>query len=255
MADFKISALSAAAAAAGANELEINEAGTSKKLTVTQINTFVNTSPKFTGGSATADSWLELANGTLLTTPEINAWENDGTAEYFTVDTTSGRAQRCNFHQYRITANLSTRGGSIADYFDANSAFPTVTNGVYEITWHLFFLKTTAGTVTWTITNTQAYTNLVASWIGSVITGISATGALSSSALVTNTTAAAALPVTGSLSNATNHYYIIRALAECGTAGNIRLRVTAGAGTITPLRGSCMFARRLFAGNVGTFVA
>lgn len=41
MADTKISALAAAAAAAGANELAINEAGTSRKLTVTQIATFV----------------------------------------------------------------------------------------------------------------------------------------------------------------------------------------------------------------------
>lgn len=39
MADTKISALSAASAAAGANELAINEAGTSKKLTVTQLHT------------------------------------------------------------------------------------------------------------------------------------------------------------------------------------------------------------------------
>lgn len=40
MANVKISDLTAAAAAAGANELEINEAGVSKKLTVTQLNTF-----------------------------------------------------------------------------------------------------------------------------------------------------------------------------------------------------------------------
>lgn len=39
MADTKISALTAAAAAAGANELAINEAGTSKKLTVAQLLT------------------------------------------------------------------------------------------------------------------------------------------------------------------------------------------------------------------------
>ena len=37
MADTKISALPAAAAAAGANELAINEAGTSKKVTLTQM--------------------------------------------------------------------------------------------------------------------------------------------------------------------------------------------------------------------------
>jgi len=41
MANVKISGLSAAAAVAGANEFEINEAGTSKKVTATQISTFV----------------------------------------------------------------------------------------------------------------------------------------------------------------------------------------------------------------------
>lgn len=43
MASTKISALSAATAAAGANELAINEAGTSKKLTVAQIETYLKT--------------------------------------------------------------------------------------------------------------------------------------------------------------------------------------------------------------------
>src|SRR3990167_906474 len=43
MADTKISALTAASAAAGANEIAINEAGTSKKATVTQIEAFLRT--------------------------------------------------------------------------------------------------------------------------------------------------------------------------------------------------------------------
>tara|TARA_R110000796_G_scaffold144723_2_gene261447 strand:- start:106 stop:675 length:570 start_codon:yes stop_codon:yes gene_type:complete len=41
MANIKISELTAASAVAGANELEINEAGTSKKITATQVATFV----------------------------------------------------------------------------------------------------------------------------------------------------------------------------------------------------------------------
>lgn len=53
MPDVKISGLPAASAAAAANEFEINEAGTSKKVTGTQIKTF-----------AAADS-LPLAGGTL----------------------------------------------------------------------------------------------------------------------------------------------------------------------------------------------
>jgi len=43
MADTKISALTAASAAAAANEIPINEAGTSKKITLTQVEAFLET--------------------------------------------------------------------------------------------------------------------------------------------------------------------------------------------------------------------
>ena len=43
MADTKISALTAATTGAGANEFAINEAGTTKKLTLTQIVTYLQT--------------------------------------------------------------------------------------------------------------------------------------------------------------------------------------------------------------------
>lgn len=50
MAEVKISALSAASAAAMANELEINEAGSSKKLTVAQIATLLGYDVAFIAG-------------------------------------------------------------------------------------------------------------------------------------------------------------------------------------------------------------
>ncbi len=43
MADTKISALTAVSTAAGANELAVNEAGTSKKVTLSQIETYLQT--------------------------------------------------------------------------------------------------------------------------------------------------------------------------------------------------------------------
>jgi hypothetical protein len=203
----------------------------------------------------TAIAPYTMTSGTNLTSAAAGACEYDGTNFYQTIDTTSGRGAVDVQQIFRLTANGSAIGNAIADYFGANSAFPTVLNGVYELTFYCYFLKTTAGTLTWTITNTQTYTNIVANYQQTVITGIAATGALNGAGIVTTTTAAAALPVTGTLSDATNHYAIIRAVAECGTAGNIRLRATESAGTITPLRGSYYTARRLFAGNVGTFVA
>lgn len=198
---------------------------------------------------------LTLQSGTNLTTPGVGDHEFDGTAYFRTTDTTSGRTQAGNQNIFRLAANGTAIGPAIADYFGANSSFPTVTNGVYELTFLLYYLKTTAGTVTYTLTNTQTYTNIAASYEQSVVGGIATNGAMSAAGIVTTTTAAAALPATGSLTTAVNHLAIVRVTVECGTAGNIRLRVTSSAGTVTPLRGSYYTARRLFAGNVGTFAA
>lgn len=256
MADTKISALTAAsAAAAAANEFAINEAGVSKKVTGTQLQTLMWNAPLFAAGSSSAGTKPRLSSGTLLATPEAGALEYDGTAFYETVDTTNGRTQDCNQNIFRLTANGSAIGPGIADYFGSNSALPTVTNGIYELVFTCFFLKTTAGTTTFTITNTQTYTNIVAYRMISAVGGIASAGAMSGAGIVTTTAAAAALPASGSLTTAVNHFARIYAIAECATAGNIRLRITSSAGTVTPLRGSHYTARRLFAGNVGTFAA
>ena len=160
-----------------------------------------------------------------------------------------------NENTFHLTANGSALGPTIADYFGANSSLGTVLNATYELTFWLWYLKTTAGTVTYTLTNTQAYINLVAWYEQVAVGGIATNASPTGGGIVTTTTAAAALPVTASLTTAVNHFAMIKAIAECGTAGNIRLRVTSSAGTVTPLRGSYYTARRLLAGNEGTFVA
>lgn len=205
--------------------------------------------------SSTSAASFNMASGALETASGAGDFEFDGTSFFQTVDTTEGRTQIANTSIFRLTSGGSAIGGSIADFFGTNSAFPTVTNGVYEIVWTVYFLKSTAGTVTWTITNTQAYTNLNAEYVGSVVGGIAAVGTAATAGIVNQTTAASALPVTGSLTTAVNHKFVIRAIVECATAGNIRLRVTCSAGTVTPLRGCFYTVRRLYAGNVGTFVA
>lgn len=86
MADAKISALAAAAAALGTHEFAVNEAGASKKVTSAQVKTLVNTAPLFAAGSATAASWPTLTSGTLLTTAEVGALELDANCLYATTD-------------------------------------------------------------------------------------------------------------------------------------------------------------------------
>jgi len=82
MADTKISALTAASAAAAANELAINEAGTSKKVTAAQLKTLITTAPVFAAGTASANTAPKLTSGTLNTTAEAGALEYDGKAFY-----------------------------------------------------------------------------------------------------------------------------------------------------------------------------
>ncbi len=66
MADTKISDLTAAAAAAGANALAINEAGTSKKLTVDQILAYViATGPLFPDVRVMTSNYTMPANTSI----------------------------------------------------------------------------------------------------------------------------------------------------------------------------------------------
>ena len=67
MADTKISALSAAAAAAIANEIAINEAGTSKKITVTQLITLLQTLGMPRVKKLTGQHSIASATGTKVT--------------------------------------------------------------------------------------------------------------------------------------------------------------------------------------------
>lgn len=180
---------------------------------------------------------------------------DDGIQLYRSSDALAGVAMAGVQTIFKLTADGAAIGAGIADFFGASSSFPTETSGIYLLYYNLYFLKSTAGTIVWTITNTQQYTNIVAAWYQSVITGMEVTGATGTAAILGTTTAAAALPITGSCSDAKNHHTEILALAECDVAGNIRLRATESAGTITPRRGSYYTVTRIPAGNVGTFVA
>jgi hypothetical protein len=255
VADTKISALTAAGSAAAANEYAINEAGTSKKVTGTQVKTFVNTAPVFAAGTASAGTWPVMTSGTLLTAAEAGAMEFDGNLHYRTTDTTAGRQLAHDQMVFYTTADGSAIGAAIADAFGSNSAFTTISGAVYEINYHCWYLKSTAGTSTWTVTNTQTYTAFTGTRIICAVGGIGAAGAVSAAGLANQTTAAAAFPVSGSLTDATQQYAHINVICTIGTAGNIRLRHTSGAGTITMRRGSYYTVRRLFPGNVGSFVA
>jgi hypothetical protein len=222
--------------------------------TLTQSITGVKTMTNMTtaAGTTTIPS-MTLTSGTNMTTPTAGVVEFDGTAMYTTNDTTNGRRYNDNWHYFRLTANGSAIS-TIADFFGTNDGIPTVLNGVYEIEWHCYFVVATGGTSTWTIVNTQTVTNMVANWIATPIAGFATQGTMTGAGVITQTNASVALPVTGSLS-AANHYHVIKATIEAGTAGNVRLRQTMSAGTSTPQRDSYFKVRRIPSANVGTYVA
>lgn len=210
----------------------------------------------FAAGSTTVPP-IQQVSGTLLTTPVAGAVEYDGTVHYATNDATAGRAQHGAFQIFRLSADGAAIGAAIADYFGANSAFNMIASGIYELDFYLWYLKTTAGTVTYTITSSGAsVTNLVAWYDQSPVGGIATNAATTGAGVQAATGAATALPVTASLTTAVNHFSHIKVLVEnISSAANIRLRATESAGTITPRRGSYATMKRVFAGNVGIFAA
>lgn len=153
---------------------------------------------------------------------------------------------------FRLAADGVAIGPTIADYFGANSALDTQANEIYELFYCLQFAKATSAPATFTLVHTSAFTNLVATWSGA--NPVTAAANRVTAGIVGATAAASALPATASLP-AANHEVTIRAFAECGTAGNLRLRVTSAGGTVTPLRGSYYTARLINSTNIGTFVA
>jgi hypothetical protein len=206
--------------------------------------------------SLTVPNFTMVTGGTLMTTPTAGVQEADAAAFYGTLDTTNGRRFNDNWNYFRLTGSGSGIT-TIADFFGSNSAIPTVLNGVYEIEWHCYWVHTVAatGTITWTIVNTQTVTQMVAEYMQCPIAGIGTAGAPQTAAVIAQTSASVALPASAANTAIASHYAKIRATIEAATAGNVRLRMTASAGTATPSRDSFFRVRRLPAGNAGTFAA
>lgn len=217
--------------------------------------TVMDTGATTVGAGTTALAPLTIPSGTNLTAAAAGAVENDGVAFYQTVDTTNGRTFDDSWTYFRLTGS-GTGITSIADFFGSNSAIPLVASGIYEIEWNAYFSQATAGTATWTVTTaTTALATLTGEYMCSNIAGIGAVGAPQTAAINVTSSSATAFPVTGTEANAVTHYCRIRVMLQAGAgASNTRLRLTMGAGTATPLINSYFRARRLPAGNTGTFV-
>lgn len=209
------------------------------------------------GAGTTALAQLQFSPGSLLNTPAAGiVHEFDGASFYDTIDTSSGRGQvpvRQNFH-------LTVAGGAIttiANFFGATSNISLVANAYYEIEVVCFFLKTTADTVVWTLTNSAAPTGQNIQYEMSPITGIVAppgTATLLSGQAYNDTTAAYNF-TTGTLTTGVNHYAKFKIQLKNGTGTSLKIQATATTGSVTPGIGSYWTCTRMPAGNTGTFSA
>lgn len=145
-----------------------------------------------------------------------------------------------------VTGLAGAIGAGIADYFTSTISLDASSN--YEIECHAYFLKTTAGTLTWTWTFSSAPTMATSRYQGtpvtgfttSVITGAEITGQATQEASTTLVHAA-----TASLTSAVDHSFMFRVRVRTNGATTIQLRATEGAGTITPKAGSYMRATKV----------
>jgi len=200
---------------------------------------------------------VKLASGTLATSPAAGELEYDGNVLQFVNDDSSLRGVVLSEQVFRLSAAGSAIGPAISSYFGANSAIQLAAGGIYEINYFCYLIKTTAGTVTWTVTSSAAPVNVNGIAIATAIAGTGAPGGAIISALFISTSAAAAFAASGSLTTGVGHFFNIRLIyaANASTAPNVRLNVTQSAGTLQPLQGSYYTVRRLSSANTGNFVA
>ena len=180
----------------------------------------------------------------------------DGVGGFITNDPTSGLAHIPARQYFHLTAD----GGAIttiANFFGTNSNPVLISGAYYEIEIEMFFLKTTANVVTWTLTNSAAPTSQNIDYLMSPVTGIvtpPGTATMLQGQYSKDATAARTI-ATASLSNGVDHYCKIKMWIQNGTGTSLLIQAAATTGSLTPRIGSNWKCTRILAGNTGTFHA
>jgi hypothetical protein len=246
MPDARISDLPAASAVADANQLEINEAGTSKRVTAAQLKDYIETAPVLAAGSATAGSWPKLTAGTLLTTPEAGALELDANALYATTDA-GNRGVVPVEHIIRQDAAYTLTSQTTAQQVFNSSANGRITleTGAYffEALVAMTSMSATSGNATFDLSGTATLGAILWSGFGRDVAADGATGTLSGSWSADATLVAAPLVTAGT---GTAAIFKLEGTLEVTAAGTLQLRVllqTAAAAVVSV--GSFMRLRRV----------
>lgn len=225
MPDAKISDLAAASAVADANQLEINEAGTSKRITGAQLKSYVNTAPLFAAGSASAGSWPVLTPGTLLTTPEDGALEADANCLYFTTDAANRGVVPVEHIIRQDATHTLTSSTAAQQVFNASTnGRITLETGAYmfEAMIALTGMSGTSGNATFDLTGTATLAAILWHGFGRDVASDGATGTLAGSWSSDATLVAAPLITAGT---ATAALFKLEGTLEVTAAGTLQLRI------------------------------
>lgn len=226
-------------------------------VTLVAVQVLTNKKLTLSAGSATAGTApLKFTSGTVLTVAEAGAYEFDGSSHFATINAAEGRGQIAVEQQFMLAAD----GGAIttiANFFGTNSNPVLTASQLYELEIVMYLLKSTAGTNTITLTNSAAPTWQNYQFEMSPITGIVAPPGTATRLFgeVRNDNTAARTIVTGSLSDAVDHWCRVRMQIQNAAGTSLKIQSTAGAGSITPRKGSFWRLRRLSLSNVGNFAA
>lgn len=199
------------------------------------VNKFItNATPHNAISGASGDVATDITNGLLYfkdANPSALLGWNQAVTESFIRLTSTGSL---------ITTSANFFGAS-------NNTFSLVANAFYEIEIYLYFLKTTAGTVTFTLNNSAAPTSQNIETLLSAATGIAAPpgAATDLRGNYYNDATAARAFTTASLTTAVNHFAGFKVYLRNGAGTTLTVLAAAAAGSITPGIGSYMKLRRL----------
>jgi hypothetical protein len=145
-----------------------------------------------------------------------------------------------------VTGLAGAIGAAIADYFSSTISLDA--SSTYEISCTAYFLKTTAGTVTWTWTFSSAPTMASSFYTATPITGFTTAnvnGTVLAGMAHRQAATTLAHAASGSLTTAVYHVFRFDVTVRTNAATTIQLRATESAGTITPQAGSFMRASKV----------
>jgi hypothetical protein len=210
------------------------------------------------------NTYISFSNTPLVTYTSSDT--ANGEIEFFnnslfaTVDTTQGRGF-IPVVQYRYLNSPSAYNISTAELpfmGNANGAILS-TNSAYEVEWNLYFLKSTAGTVTFYIRTKDPVGGgavnpqlINANYQGNRI-DVASASFMNAAGRIASTADPTTLPVTLTLTAGAQYYFTVKAfiITNAATVGNCYLSIATSAGLVTPNVGSYIKITKLPSPNTG----